>query len=155
MILVFGVSATGNANLTEPEGGWNFTALQTIFSQRIPISQTATTTASASTKTSVSTPTSPNEPKKHTGAIAGGVAAGVVVLIAAFLLYRAGASKARRQQSNDQSRDEGNRVELPERNPVQVFEVLSEPPELEPGHRFELSGNPVKLPISRFELPGR
>lgn len=162
-------SATGNANLTEPKGGWDFTALQTIFSQRIPISQTAATTASASTKTSVSTATSPsnadasasdkesspNEPKKHTGAIAGGVVAGVVVLIAALLLYRGRASKARRQQSTDQSRDEGTRAELPERNPVQVFEVLNEPPELEPGNRFELSANPVKQPINRFELPGR
>lgn len=168
--MILACSATGDANLTEPQGGWNFTALQTIFSQRIPISQTAATTASASTKTSVSTATSPsnadlsasdnksspNEPKKHIGAIAGGVVAGVVVLIAAFLLYRARASKARRQQSTDQSRDEWTRVELPERNPVQVFEVLSnEPTELEPGNVFELSENPVKQPINRFELPGR
>ncbi|MCJ1268768.1 hypothetical protein MMC22_008656 [Lobaria immixta] len=171
---VIGGNAIGNANLTEPKGGWDFTALQTIFSQRILISQTAATTtsattASASTKTSVSTATSPsnadpsasgnksspNEPEKHTGAIAGGVAAGVVVLIAALLLYQARASKARRQQSTDQRRDEGTRVELPERNFVQVFEVLNEPPELEPGNRFELSANPVKQPINRFELPGR
>ncbi|MCJ1263275.1 hypothetical protein MMC22_003145 [Lobaria immixta] len=162
---VIGGNATGNANLTEPEGGWNFTALQTIFSQRIPNSQTAVTTASASTKTSVSTATSPsnadpsasdnklspNEPKKNTGAIVGGVVAGVVVLIAALLLYRTRASKARRQ---DQSRDEGTRVGLPERNSVQVFQVPNELSELGPGNRFVLSENSVKLPISRFELQG-
>lgn len=94
MILV--CSATGSANLTEPEGGWNFTALQTIFSQRILTSQTAATTTSASTATSSSNarPSASDGPRKHTGAIAGGVVAGVVVLIAALLLYRARASKA-------------------------------------------------------------
>lgn len=157
-------SATGSANLTEPQGGWNYTALQTIFSQRAAKNVFASTTTSVSTATSYSTAEpsasgnklSPTEPKKHTGAITGGVIAGVVVVIAAFLLYRARASKARRQQSTDQNRDEGTRVELPERNPIQAFEVLSnEPPELEPGNRFELSENSVKLPINRFELPGR
>lgn len=185
-------SATGNANLTEPEGGWNYTALQTIFSQRVLTSQTAATTGSVSTAPSPSNAepsapdhkSSPNEPKKHTGAIAGGVAAGVVVLIVAFLLYRMRASKARRQQSTDPRRDEGTRVESPETNPVPVSEVPSreplelepgyrselsetnpipvfelpshEPPELESRHRFELSENPVNPPSSRlFELPGR
>ena len=162
MILV--CSATGSANLTEPEGGWNFTALQTIFSQRILTSQTAATTTSASTTTSPSNAapsdsdntSNPNGPRKHTGAIAGGVVAGVVVLIAALLLYRARASKAKRQQSTDQRRDEGTGVNLPERNAAEVFEVHShEPPELEPGNRVELSEKTVEPPISRFELPGR
>ncbi|MCJ1424703.1 hypothetical protein MMC29_002591 [Sticta canariensis] len=161
---VIGGNANGSANLTEPEGGWGFTDLQTIFSQRILTSQTAPTTTSASTATSSSyagpsasdNTSNPNGPKKHTAAIAGGVAAGVVVLIAALFLYRARASKAKRQQSTDQRRDEGTGVALPESNAEQVFEVLShEPPELEPGNRFELSENPGKPPTSRFELPGR
>ena len=150
-------SATGNANLTEPEGGWDFTALQTIFSQRVLVSPTAATTAPASTTTSVSPSTSdhkpsPNKPKSYTGTIAGGVAAGIIVLIAAILYHRARASKAKRQQSTDQKRDGGTRIRSPKETPVQVFELFSEPPELEPGNRFELSGNPVRLSISRFEL---
>ena len=156
MILV--CSATGSAHLTEPEGGWNYTALQTIFSQRILTSQTAATTTSASTATSPSNarPSVSDGPRNHTGAIAGGVVAGVVVLIAALLLYRARASKAKRQQSTDQRTDEGNGVDLTERNAMQVFEAPShEPPELEPGNRFELSENPGEPPTSRFELPGR
>ena len=116
-------------------------------------SASTATVASASTATSPSNvgpiasdnASNPNGPKKNSGAIAGGVVAGVVVLIAALLLYWTRASKAKRQQSADQRRDEGTRVELPEGNAVKVFELPPhEPPELEPGNRLELSGDPVK-----------
>lgn len=160
-------SATGSANLTEPEGGWKFTALQTIFSQRIFTSQTVATTAPVSTATSPSNAgprasdnkSSPNGPKKHAGAIAGSVVPVGVLLIAAlllYLLYRARASKAKRQQSTDKRENEETGVELPESNAEQVFEVHAhEPAELEPGNRFELSETPVRPPINQFELPGR
>jgi LPXTG-motif cell wall-anchored protein len=69
--MVIGGNGEGGATMSGPEKGFNFTALSAIFAT--PLGAKATATNSAS-------PTPTPAPTSHTGAIAGGVVAGVAGL---------------------------------------------------------------------------
>ena len=108
-LLTMTSSASGNANLTEPQGGWTSTALQNIFSQRPlwarpsrtpasaqaalapdkPLSTTALpSAASPFASNSTLRKSSKKTTKRVTGGVLGGIAGSLVVVTLIYFLGR-------------------------------------------------------------------
>ena len=149
------LSASGNATLTEPEGGWNFTALQDIFSLKAAKSNDARAGASPTPSLSATPPLSTDKSSSsHTGAIAGGVVGGILGLaVLALLIYIA--SRRRRRQS--QSTKSGKSLTKPtfmhnlfnnsDDGTTYYEKDAQQRAELSPANRFEIGdGNAFVAP---------
>lgn len=155
------ISSFGNATLTEPEGGWNFTALQDIFSVKAAKSNDALINSSP-TPTPSSTSNKPPSSNSHKGAIAGGVVGGVlgVIFIGALILI---ASKRRRREDGSQapksifsrkSRTKPGFLHklINPHDPVTHYEKDAQHrAELSPADRFEIGGD-NNASADRFEI---
>jgi MYXO-CTERM domain-containing protein len=98
---VIGGNASGHAELMEPESGFNFTALNTVFSQlALPAATKTSTNPSSPSTTDTSAPSPHLSSHSHTGAVAGGALGGVVAILALLaLIHFLSRSRRRKAQS--------------------------------------------------------
>ncbi|KAI9818452.1 MAG: hypothetical protein M1827_000511 [Pycnora praestabilis] len=141
-----GGNAFGSANVTEPEGGFNDSALGPIFSQRVPrftppnLFAQSTNISSPATNTSqpVSSGTSSSKSKSKSnivGGVVGGVVALALLLVIGFYSHRAQKARQQKEQQAKRTSEAWAKAEL-------------EPTEAQ--YKMELHGNDF-----RPELPAK